>query len=229
MKGAKITPPRELTNTFSTYFLLSLATVPNANFTKYKLPMAKKVAAAPKASLGDNPEEALDQECYTTDGTNWTYYTPKAGEEVSAPNPDVPVGFWECPICQRRFGKVNQGHFCVPDKSPDDHLAGKPEAIILAFDALLRALGDLENLNFGAAVTTIVFTHRVAFLIVKPTSKALNINFYLTDPALHDDERLKPMNMINSKRLCWTVKLKSEDDLAPTLISYFRRAFVEAG
>lgn len=164
--------------------------------------------------------------------THWTYYQPKPGDEIGRlgeDKSDLPDGFWECPLCQRRFGKVNQGHFCVPEKSPDDHLAGKPEAIILAFDALLRALDNLDNLHFGAAVTTIIFTHRVAFLIVKPTSKSLNINFYLNDPALDDDERIKPMKMINSKRLCWNVRLKLEDDLDPTLVSYFRRAYVEAG
>ena len=138
---------------------------------------------------------------------------------------------WECPACQRRFGKENQGHFCNPGISVDDHLQGKPEAVVLAFEALLRTVGDWPGVTFGASLRAIIFTRRVAFLIVWPKRVGLDLRFYLADESLgEDDERLKRDSPTgaNLNRMAWSLRMKSPEDLDGRLLGYLRAAWAWA-
>lgn len=70
---------------------------------------------------------------------------------------------WTCPECGRRFANRNQTHTCGPLRSVEDHLAGKPAAIVetyRALEAAARAVGPIEVLG---EKTRIAFFVRMSF------------------------------------------------------------------
>lgn len=84
---------------------------------------------------------------------------------------------WQCPKCERLFKTTNQSHSCG-QKTIDDLFVNRPENLILAFDKLLVTVMDWLPNDAGAAVNTIVFTNKKAWLIVKPMTKELDVKFY---------------------------------------------------
>lgn len=87
---------------------------------------------------------------------------------------------WTCPKCERNFKSNNQSHNCVTT-TIDDLFEGKPEKLLLAFDALLVGVIDWEPCSVGTSTNTIIFTKEKAWLIVRPMSKELDIKFYAPD------------------------------------------------
>jgi hypothetical protein len=84
---------------------------------------------------------------------------------------------WTCQKCERNFKTRNQSHMCAI-VSIDDLFIGKPDNLLIAFDALLVGVIDWHPGNVGATKKAIVFAKEKAWLIVKPMSKLLDIKFY---------------------------------------------------
>tara|TARA_R110002049_G_scaffold20846_4_gene76605 strand:- start:668 stop:1000 length:333 start_codon:yes stop_codon:yes gene_type:complete len=55
---------------------------------------------------------------------------------------------------------------------------GKPDEMVLAFDALLQTTSSWSPNSVGTATHSIVFTNSKAWLIVKPMKTVLDIKFY---------------------------------------------------
>lgn len=109
------------------------------------------------------------------------------------------------------------------DRTIDDIFAGKPDNLLLAFDALLTAVMPWEPQTVGAAVHAIVFTNRNAWLVVKPMSKVLDLKFYydkpLQSPYLH---KVGPMY---GKKYPHHIRIASEEDLNDDIVDLLRRGF----
>ena len=95
---------------------------------------------------------------------------------------------WTCPKCQREFFKEKQRHFCSTD-TIDDVFAGKAENVVLAFDALLLAVGEWEPQTIGAGKKAVIFNNSKAWLVVRPMKSVLDVCFFygemLHSPLLH--------------------------------------------
>ena len=91
---------------------------------------------------------------------------------------------WNCPKCERNFKTRNQSHMCAI-VSIDDLFAGKPDDLLMAFDALLVGVIDWNPCSVGATRKAIFFAKEKAWLIVKPMSKQLDIKFYSKEKFHH--------------------------------------------
>ncbi|MEO0470677.1 MAG: DUF5655 domain-containing protein [Bacteroidota bacterium] len=58
----------------------------------------------------------------------------------------------------------------------------KPDEMVLAYDDVLQIISKWQPNTWGASVSSIVFTSKKAWLIIKPMKKWLDIKFY------HDEE-----------------------------------------
>jgi murein endopeptidase len=109
------------------------------------------------------------------------------------------------------------------DRTIDDIFAGKPDNLLLAFDALLNAVMPWEPQTVGAAVHAIVFTNRNAWLVVKPMAKVLDLKFYydrpLQSPYLH---KVGPMY---GKKYSHHIRIADEEELTDEIVDLLRQGF----
>lgn len=87
---------------------------------------------------------------------------------------------------------------------------GKPDELVLAFDAILEGTAQWEPNTAGASINTIVFTSRKAWLIVRPMTKELDVKFY-NDEKLESDA-LKKVSAFG-KRYAYHIRLKSAEEV----------------
>lgn len=99
---------------------------------------------------------------------------------------------WSCPKCKRLFKTENQSHSCT-NKDMGELFLGKPDELVLAFDALLQTTTSWTPNSVGTATHSIVFTNKKAWLIVKPMKTCLDIKFYY-DTQLESDRFHKVTN-----------------------------------
>jgi hypothetical protein len=126
-----------------------------------------------------------------------------------------------CPRCGRHVRTAKGWHYCEK-VSLEQLFEGKQPQVSDLFDALLLEVMDWENISFSATKNCIVFTHKKAFLVVKPMKKDLDIKFYL--PEFLD---VSPIY----KCAAWSgkfethVRLSTFDDLTPAVINFLRISY----
>lgn len=129
-----------------------------------------------------------------------------------------------CPKCRREFFRPNQPHYCSPE-TIDDVLAGRPENVLLAFDALLLAVGEWEPQIIGAGKKAIIFNNGKAWLVVRPMKDQLDAAFFhdrrLNHPAIF---RARLDNMGKNKYI-HHLRLRNPEDLTPEVVTLLRRGF----
>ena len=87
---------------------------------------------------------------------------------------------WTCQKCERSFKSKNQSHSCT-NIDMGELFIGKPDELVLVFDAILQHTADWEPNTIGTAKNSIVFSSQKAWLIVKPMSKVLDLKFYYNE------------------------------------------------
>lgn len=87
---------------------------------------------------------------------------------------------WTCPKCNRNFKSNNQSHSCT-NIDMGVLFMGKPDELVLTFDAILQHTATWTPNSVGTATNSIVFTSKKAWLIVKPMSKVLDLKFYYAE------------------------------------------------
>lgn len=107
-------------------------------------------------------------------------------------------------------------------KSIDDIFEGKPDGLILAFDALLVAVIDWEPCSVGTSTKAIVFTKEKAWLIVRPMSKELDIKFYYPEKIEH---RLVKKNTYYGSKVAHHIRISDETEVTDELIRLLRKGY----
>lgn len=130
---------------------------------------------------------------------------------------------WECPDCKREFFIKNQRHYCCED-TIDDVFAGKAENVVLAFDALLLAVGEWEPQTIGAGKKAVIFNNGRAWLVVRPMKSVLDICFFydraLTSPVLHNVRKYS-----TGKNFFHHIRIGSEEELTPEILDLLKMGF----
>ncbi|TXF89919.1 hypothetical protein FUA23_08145 [Neolewinella aurantiaca] len=131
---------------------------------------------------------------------------------------------WTCPNCKRSFPSTNQSHICN-NLTVEDIFAGKPDDLQLAFDDVLVAIADWQPNEAGAAVKTVVFTNKRAWLIVRPMSKLLELSFYtdgiLTNAAIHKSGP----NMNSTTKFRHSIRLSGPGEVTPEIVDLLRQGY----
>lgn len=126
-----------------------------------------------------------------------------------------------CPKCKRQLKNANAWHYCK-ENSIDNLFAGKKQALLYVFDAVLADVVDWENVAVSATKNCIVFVRNKTFLVVKPMTNALNIKFYL-------NERREEYPIFKSE--AWNnkfethIRLHTLEDITPTVINLIRKSY----
>ena len=81
-----------------------------------------------------------------------------------------------CPKCERVLRSPKAWHYCKK-VSIDDLFLDKSDELVLAFDAILQAVSPWPDVEISATKNCVVFTHKKAFLIIKPMKSCLEIKF----------------------------------------------------
>jgi hypothetical protein len=128
---------------------------------------------------------------------------------------------WTCPKCDRELPQSGQRHYCAR-VSLDSLFAGRPPELILVFDKILAEVADWDEVLVGVTPNCIVFTRRVAFLIIRPMKKELDIKFY-SKTAHPEKPVLKSIAL--GKKFENHIRIALLDDLRPALFSYLRESY----
>ena len=131
---------------------------------------------------------------------------------------------WICPNCQRAFFRPKQPHYCSPE-TIDDVLAGKPDNVLLAFDALLLAVADWEPQLIGAGKNAIIFNNGKAWMVVRPMKDQLDVAFFHKIQLRHSAIFRARLDNMGKNKYVHHLRLKNEADLTPEAVGLLRRGF----
>ena len=130
---------------------------------------------------------------------------------------------WTCPNCRREFFREKQRHYCSPE-TIDDVFAGRAENVVLAFDALLLAVGEWEPQVIGAGRAAVVFNNGRNWLVVRPMKAVLDVCFFydriLTSPVIHVARK----DTMGSK-FAHHIRLADGETLTTEMIDLLRKGF----
>lgn len=132
---------------------------------------------------------------------------------------------WTCPKCDRELPKPEHQHYCAR-VSLDSLFAERPPELILVFDKILAEVADWDGVLVGTTPNCIVFTRRVAFLVIRPMKKELDIKFY--SKVAHPE---KPVikSTASAKKFENHIRISMLDDLRPELFIYLRESYASFG
>ena len=130
---------------------------------------------------------------------------------------------WTCPKCQREFFREKQRHHCSPE-TIDDVFAGKAENVVLAFDALLLAVGLWEPQTIGAGKKAVIFNNSKAWLVVRPMKSVLDLCFFygeiIQSPVLHSARK----DSMGSK-FAHHIRVADGEGITPEVVDLLKKGF----
>lgn len=121
---------------------------------------------------------------------------------------------WTCPICERDLKRENQWHMCIK-ADLNSLFAGKPTELEFVFDKILAEVLEWDDVIVSNTKKAIMFVHRQTFLVIRPMSKALDIQFYSKE-AQACPPFLKSTKV--SKKYENHLRISTLEELSPTLI-----------
>jgi hypothetical protein len=116
---------------------------------------------------------------------------------------------WTCPKCDRELPHAEHRHYCAR-VSLDSLFTGRPPDFVLAFDKILAEVADWEGVLVGVTPNCIVFTHKVAFLIIRPMKKVLDIKYYAKNGRKKEEKH---------------TRIAHTDELSPALFKNIRESY----
>ncbi|MEP0713297.1 DUF5655 domain-containing protein [Algoriphagus sp.] len=128
---------------------------------------------------------------------------------------------WTCPLCDRDLKKENQWHICIK-ADLSTLFEGKPMELEFVFDKLLAEVYDWDDVIVSNTANAIMFVHRQTFLVIRPKSKFLELQFYSKEqqlcPPFHKSVQV-------SKKFENHFRISTLEELSPKLIHYIRQSY----
>lgn len=128
---------------------------------------------------------------------------------------------WTCPTCERDLLRENQWHICVK-ADLDSLFAGKPKELEFIFDKILAEVVEWDGVIVSNTQKCVLFVHRQTFLVIRPMSKFLDLQFYSKEE-LPGPPFLKSKKV--SKRFQNHFRISRLEELSPVLIKYLRDSY----
>ncbi len=128
---------------------------------------------------------------------------------------------WTCSVCHRKFKYENMSHMCS-SKDIGELFIGKPDELVLLFDALVEGTSSWDPNTYGASENTVVFTSKKAWLIIKPMTKVIDVKFY-HDTRL-ESERLHKVTAFG-KKFAYHIRLSSLEQLDEEVFNLLKEGY----
>jgi hypothetical protein len=128
---------------------------------------------------------------------------------------------WTCPLCDRDLKKENQWHMCIK-ADLNTLFEGKPKELEFVFDKLLAEIFDWDEVIISNTSNAIMFVHRQTFMVIRPMSKFLDLQFYSKEqqlcPPFHKSTQV-------SKKFENHMRIATLEELSPSLIKLIRQSY----
>jgi hypothetical protein len=128
---------------------------------------------------------------------------------------------WTCPDCDRDLLRENQWHICVK-ADLDSLFKGKPKELEFMFDKILAEVVEWNGVIVSNTRKCIMFVHRQTFLVIRPMSRFLDIQFY------SKDEQLCPpfsKSKKVSKKFENHFRISRLEEVSPLLLKFIKNSY----
>lgn len=131
---------------------------------------------------------------------------------------------WQCPDCDRRFGRANQGHECAPAMDVDDYFDTGPAFERPIFEAVRAHLRTLDpDVWFEPVSVGIFFKRRSVFLSLRTMTRWVAVGFQLDRKLEHD--RLSRKVVANGSRFHHVVNVVDVAEIDDQLLEWLTEAW----
>ncbi|MHA7129446.1 DUF5655 domain-containing protein [Algoriphagus namhaensis] len=128
---------------------------------------------------------------------------------------------WTCPICERDLKRENQWHMCIK-ADLNSLFGGKPKELEFVFDKILAEVVEWDDVIVSNTKKAIMFVHHQTFLVIRPMSKFLDLQFYSKEvqscPPFFKSRQV-------SKKFENHLRISTLEELSPKLISWIRNSY----
>lgn len=91
---------------------------------------------------------------------------------------------WTCPICDRGFGRVGQGHTCEPTEPLEEYLARWSESDRAIAERLIDAVDECGPVDIEAAQVGLFFKTTRTIVQLRPKHKRLELMVIVGRPVV---------------------------------------------
>ena len=128
---------------------------------------------------------------------------------------------WTCPVCERDLLRENQWHICVK-ADLDSLFEGKPKELEFMFDKILAEVVEWNGVIVSNTKKCVMFVHKQTFLVIRPMSKFLDLQFY------SKEEQLCPLFFKSrkvSKKFENHFRISRLEEVSPLLLKYIKNSY----
>lgn len=132
---------------------------------------------------------------------------------------------WQCPECQRKFGRANQGHECAPAMEIDEYFQTGPDFERPIFEVVRTHMQTLDaDIWFEPVSVGIFFKRRSVFLSLRTMTKWIAVGFSLDRKLEHG--RLSRKVVAHGKRYHHVVNVKDASEIDEVLLEWLTEAWL---
>ena len=130
---------------------------------------------------------------------------------------------WNCPACDRQFGRVHQGHVCSPAVSPDAYFAKLSAADREIYSLIADHLLDLGKIVIEPVGVGILFKRGRTFVELRPRRVGMVLSF-VCNRAVPNTRVSRHLRM-SSGRVANFVPLRRAVEVDETLLEWLTESF----
>lgn len=87
---------------------------------------------------------------------------------------------WVCPICDRQFGRTNQGHECAPAMTVEEYFSAGPPFERPVFEAVMAHLITVGPVHVEPVSVGVFLKRSRTFAELRPMTRWVAVSFTLT-------------------------------------------------
>lgn len=132
---------------------------------------------------------------------------------------------WQCPECDRRFGRKGQGHECSPGLSLEEYFESGPEFERPIFDVIhahVRSLDPDNEIWVEPVQVGIFFKYHATFMSLRTMTRWIAVNFTLGSKLEHG--RLSRKVQEQNGRYYHTVNVRDAAEIDDVLLGWITDA-----
>ena len=131
---------------------------------------------------------------------------------------------WQCPDCQRKFGRTNQGHECAPAMDIEEYFETGPDFERPIFEVIHAHMQTLDpDIWFEPVSVGIFFKRRSVFLSLRTMTKWTAVGFNLDRKLAHG--RLSRKVVAHGSRHFHVVNVKDAAEIDDLLLGWLTEAW----
>jgi hypothetical protein len=133
------------------------------------------------------------------------------------------VARWICPRCDRKFGKGNQAHVCVPGITVDELLSRHPTWVGEIYAAVLDRLGGVGPVHEDAVNVGVFLKSDRQIAQFRPRVRSVQLALFL--PERVEDPRIARWMRTGAHRIVHVINLTSAEQVDDQLGQWLEESY----